>query len=56
MARSGVVVTFSIILALHILRENVLLHDPVLLREEVDEDSHVALVSVFVLPLELHQH
>ena len=44
------------ILALHIIRENVLLHDPVLLREEVDEDSLVALVSEFVLPLELHQH
>ena len=56
MAWSGVVVTCIIILALHILREIVLPHDPVLFRQEVDEDSHVALVSVFVLPLELHQH
>ena len=48
--------TFLIILALNILRENVLHHDPVLFREEVDKDSHVALVSVFVLPLEVHQH
>ena len=47
--------TFIIILALHILRENVLLHDPVLLIEEEGEDSLEVLMSVFVLPLEL-QH
>ena len=48
--------TLIIILELHIIHENVLLQDPVLLREEVDEDSLVALVSVFVLLLELNQH
>ena len=46
---------FIIILARHILRENVLLHDPVLLMEEEGEVSLEVLMSVFVLPLEL-QH
>ena len=39
LVRSGVVVTFIIILALNILREIVLLNNPVLFREEVRTHS-----------------